>query len=183
MRIIKGKIKGKKINLNKKLKKIVRPTKSIIRKSIFEVIGEDIKKFKCLDLFCGTGSLGLEAYSRGAIEVKLVDIRRNIVKVIKKFTRKNNIKNVNCEARDYIEFIKNSMEKYNIIFLDPPYNLFYKQSNLVSRCNKILEDKGVIYLENYKSKVKKNIKFRGFKNIRVGSKGKIIYFLLLKKKV
>ncbi|QSW37998.1 RsmD family RNA methyltransferase [Candidatus Vidania fulgoroideae] len=180
MRITTGKIKGKEIKLSKKLRNVVRPTKSLIRNSMFEVIGSRINGSKCLDLFCGTGVIGLEAYSRGARKVTLVDKRNILIKKIKKFLRKNNIVGIRCEAIDYVKFIRNSSEKYNILFLDPPYNLFHKQDKLVSLCSCLLKSNGIIYLENYKSNLKEDINFRGFKNIKIGTNGRIIYFLLIK---
>ncbi|MGX7589693.1 RsmD family RNA methyltransferase [Candidatus Vidania fulgoroideorum] len=180
MKIITGKLKGKKLNLSKKLKRIVRPTKSIVRKSMFEVIGKKIVKSRCLDLFCGTGSLGLEAYSRGAKEVELVDIKKPIVKAIERFIKRNNIENVKCKVRDYIRYIRDIKKKYDIIFLDPPYKLFKEQNILISKCKPLLKSKGIIFLENYRSYIKRDIKFRGFKNIKIGTKGKIIYFILKK---
>ena len=119
MRVIAGKLKGKKLltpaNDN------VRPTLDRIKETLFNIIQFDVADCVFLDLFAGTGGIGIEAYSRGAKEVVFCDASRESLKLVK-----TNLKNLNIDAfvceGDFKRFLKSQPpEKYGIIFIDPPY--------------------------------------------------------------
>ena len=158
MRIIGGKNKGKKINLP--IDKNTRPLRDLVKESIFNLI-EHSNKFESyindgniLDLFSGTGSFGLECISRGAKKVTFVENYSEILTVLK-----NNINNLNinkhCEIieQDSFEYFKTkdkSYDKFNIIFLDPPYK--EKKINLLIdeiKEKKILEINGIIIIHRH----------------------------------
>ena len=133
MRIISGKYKGKKLlgfNIDG-----TRPTMDRVKESLFGMIQNYVKNSIVLDLFSGSGSLGLEAISNGAKKAYLVDNSSEAITTIKK-----NISNmdddINILKQDYKEALlkfKNENIKFDIIFLDPPYKL-----NLINDCLKLI---------------------------------------------
>ncbi len=133
MRVISGKYKGRKIkgfNLEG-----TRPTMDRVKESLFAIIMPYIKNSACLDLFAGTGALGIEAISNGAGSVTLVDNNLNAIKTIKENTN-GMAEDIEIVLSDYKKYIKNCSKKFDIIFLDPPYD-----RNLISKAIKhILEN-------------------------------------------
>lgn len=151
MRIIAGKYKGRKLVYNKD--SYFRPTLDRVRESIFNVLGEDIVDSTVLDLFCGSGSLGIEALSRAALRAVFVDNNRQIIESAKK-----NAVDLNTEHkakfyhRDAFDFIEDYHGlSFDIIFTDPPYKLEYgsKICELVVEKD-ILKIGGILVLERYK---------------------------------
>ncbi len=131
MRIISGKYKGKVL----KEYNIIgtRPTMDRIKESLFGMIQNYLDNSRCLDLFCGSGSLGIEALSNGAGECYFVDSNKKVIDILK-----NNVKDIDGTIlvnSDFRKFLKNTDVKFDIIFLDPPYDLF-----LINDAIKIIED-------------------------------------------
>tara|TARA_B100001996_G_C18515299_1_gene537107 strand:+ start:204 stop:776 length:573 start_codon:yes stop_codon:yes gene_type:complete len=131
MRIIGGKFKNKKLHFPENIK--TRPLKDSVRENIFNILDHssnidiNIKESNILDLYAGTGSFGLECLSREASKVVFVESDLDALESLKK-----NIKNLDSEsnttllAKDVLEFsnfltVELYKEKFNIIFLDPPY--------------------------------------------------------------
>tara|TARA_B100001564_G_C20521983_1_gene615583 strand:+ start:37 stop:594 length:558 start_codon:yes stop_codon:yes gene_type:complete len=164
MRIISGKFKNKKIF--QPLDTLTRPLKDITKESIFNIllhskfIKTKIENSRVLDLFSGSGSFGLECISRGAREVVFCENYKPAIEILKK-----NINNLGClETTKIIEedsfnFIKkNFNNKFNIIFLDPPFKE-EKITELLINLNKseLLDKRGIVILHrNKKSKDKFN---------------------------
>lgn len=118
MRIIAGKFRGRKLKEFKG--RDVRPTSDRAREALFNILG-NISEDRFLDLFCGTGAIGLEASSRGAGKVTLVDASKDSVGLAKEnaLTLKADVTVINSDA---IAFVTRSSEKYDYVFLDPPYD-------------------------------------------------------------
>ena len=121
MRIISGKYRGKEV-FGYQLEG-TRPTQDRIKESVFAMIQNEVRDAKVLDLFAGTGNLGLEALSNGARHCTFVDNNQKAVQTIKK-----NIHNLNIPTdqhkvilSDYQAFLNQDKESYDVIFLDPPY--------------------------------------------------------------
>ena len=121
MRIISGKYRGKEV-FGYQLEG-TRPTQDRIKESLFAMIQNEVGDAKVLDLFAGTGNLGLEALSNGARHCTFVDNNQKAVQTIKK-----NIHNLNIPIdqhkvilSDYQAFLNQDKESYDVIFLDPPY--------------------------------------------------------------
>lgn len=120
MRVITGKARGVQLKTPDGL--TTRPTADRVKEALFSIIQFDIPGAKVLDLFGGTGQLGIEALSRGAISATFVDAGEPACRLIKE-----NLKRTRLEAdgkvvrSDYMEFLSRCREQYNIIFLDPPY--------------------------------------------------------------
>lgn len=124
MRITGGEVKGRRLVSLKGLH--IRPSSDKVREAIFNIIGQDITGFKVLDLFAGTGSLGLEALSRGASRALFIDNLQQSVSLIKK-----NLKVCGYESSGSI--LKKDLtrglpgkyalmkKKYDLVFFDPPY--------------------------------------------------------------
>lgn len=144
MRIIGGSLKGRTLYGFKG--EDIRPTSDNARESLFNILG-DVSGAEFLDLFCGTGAVGIEALSRGA-KVTFNDSSRESAEL----TRAN-LKRVGSAAEVYyndaLAFIKSSRKKFDIIFLDPPYKseIIFPLLNSVSE---ILKDGGTVIFENEK---------------------------------
>jgi len=168
MRIISGKLKGKKIPINQESN--FRPTLSRIREDLFNILSHNNTlnvewgKIIFCDLFCGTGSIGIEALSRGCNKVIFNDIDKNNLNYINQFLKNNNelgyeLLNVNC-YKGNLDFIENC----NIIFIDPPYKDDYELINrlifskvkkstlIICESEKKFENKNIILTKNYKNK-------------------------------
>ena len=122
VRIIGGKWKGRKINFPEQLD--VRPTGNKIRETLFNWLQGELFDSKCLDLFSGSGALGLEALSRGAKYVRFIEKNNKTARYIKKslseFEKEVTGEEVICA--DAIEWIQKNNEVFDIVFIDPPFN-------------------------------------------------------------
>ncbi len=136
MHIISGKYRGK------KLKGFevdgTRPTMDRVKESLFGMIQSYVGDSRILDLFAGSGALGLEAISNGAREAYLVDNNIEAIKVIR-----DNIKNMDDDIKviksDYKKFLKETDEKFDIIFLDPPY-----RKGLMGKALRVIEERDLL---------------------------------------
>jgi len=148
-RIIAGKFRGTKIPF--RLNKSLRPTENKTKETLFNWLMNDLDQKLCLDMYAGTGSLGFEAISRGAVRVVFIendrDRYRAIIDIAKKLNVQKicNIFNANSINFDYKIF----EEKFDIIFLDPPFhgNLIKKSLEIIFEQN-LLAEKGLIYIES-----------------------------------
>jgi len=144
MRIIAGEKKGFKLNL---ISQKARPTQEKVRGAIFNILKDEIINTAVLDLFCGSGALGLEALSRGAKVATFID---NDIRSLRVNIRKLDIKNVTIIKGDAFREAKRlTPRSFNIIFLDPPY-----LKNLVNRAIisvlDLLVKSGIIVVEHHK---------------------------------
>lgn len=121
MRIITGSARGTKLMTLEG--ESTRPTSERVKESVFSMLQFDIEGRRVLDLFGGSGQLGLEALSRGAVQATIVDSNPEAVKIIKANAQKTKLYD-KCVilTKDYKSFLKGSKEKFDIIFLDPPYD-------------------------------------------------------------
>lgn len=123
MRIITGSARG--INLETLEGEATRPTADRVKEAMFSMLQFDMEGRRVLDLFAGSGQLGLEALSRGAASAVFVDNSRDAVNIVLKNAAKTKLKD-RCRAAvyDYETYLKGAAgkEDFHIIFLDPPYN-------------------------------------------------------------
>lgn len=112
----------------------IRPTGDRVKESLFNILSPRMYGARALDLFCGSGALGLESISRGAREVVFNDASKDSLVVLKK-----NLKTLNVQAKvynlDYTQCLNILQGEFDIIFIDPPYRMDYG----VSAMNKIVE--------------------------------------------
>lgn len=148
MRVISGKYKGKKLTGFDILG--TRPTMDRVKESLFGSIQNYLKNSVVLDLFAGSGSLGIEALSNGATACYFVDNNIKLINIIKENTN-NMDEEIIILKNDYVDalnYFKDNNIKFDIIFLDPPYklNLINKSIELIEKYE-LLNDKGIIICE------------------------------------
>ena len=160
MRVITGIARGKR--LKEPSNYDIRPTTDKVKESIFNIIQFDIEGRKVLDLFAGTGQLGIECLSRGAKSATFVDQSREAVSIVKE-----NLKSCGFEARvvndDSIAFLGRG-EKFDIILIDPPYATFLAEKALeIINSVDILTEGGIIVCESSREKTLPELKAPYFK--------------------
>ena len=125
MRIISGKARGTKLYTLEGLE--TRPTLDRVKEAMFNIINDKISDSIVLDLFAGSGAIGLEFASRGAKKVFLCDNSKDAIGIIKKNIEKTHTENIvatyNCDYKTALKKLKN--EKIDIIYIDPPYKTDY----------------------------------------------------------
>jgi 16S rRNA (guanine966-N2)-methyltransferase len=120
MRVVAGELRGRRLATPPRRSAAVRPTSDRVREALFAILGE-IGGARVLDLFCGTGALGIEALSRGAAEATLVDLDVLLAR--------RNVRELGLEGRarvvraDALRYLKRSRERFDLILCDPPYRL------------------------------------------------------------
>ena len=121
MRIISGKARGTKLYTLEGI--ATRPTLDRVKESIFNIIQKDIEDSTVLDLFAGSGAIGLEFLSRGAKRAVLCDNSKDAIKIIKQNVQKTHFEEIaeiyNMEFTKLVERLQN--QKFDIIYIDPPY--------------------------------------------------------------
>lgn len=147
MRVITGKARG--VVLKTPDGMATRPTADRVKEALFSIIQFDIPGANVLDLFGGTGQLGVEALSRGAKSAVFVDEREDACQLIKENLKRTKMENLGKVIRsDYKAFIKNTGEKFDIILLDPPYaEIFLENSLKMITEIDILQSGGIIVTE------------------------------------
>jgi 16S rRNA (guanine966-N2)-methyltransferase len=121
MRIIGGRLRGRAVEAPRGV--LSRPPLSVIRESIFNILGQSTAGGRVLDLFAGSGSLGIEAISRGAGAVHFVDSARRCAEMIERNACSLGISD-SCKVvrQDALEFVRTWRgEPFDIIFMDPPF--------------------------------------------------------------
>ncbi len=163
MNVTAGELKGRKLYSPKS--RAVRPTGSRVREALFSIIGETVLDANVLDIFAGAGTIGIEALSRGAKCCTFVENSASVIEVLKRnikeleLTERTSI--IPLDATKAIKMIKNSNEKnkFDIIFLDPPYSRFNKTQELILSISTddILTPEGTLVWEHDSKKSPENI--------------------------
>ena len=151
MRVIAGTAGGIRLEVPKN---DIRPTMDRVKAAIFSSLGDRIIGARVLDLFAGTGALGIEALSRGAAEAAFIDRDRSAVEVIERNLKKAGVSG-RVQKRDVFDFLKgrSSCKNYDIIFADPPYDRaksedpFTKLLLASSELARMLDSDGIFVLE------------------------------------
>ena len=103
-----------------------RPTTALVREAVFNIIGDSIRGARVLDLFAGSGGVGIEALSRGAERVMFLDRERTCVNIVTEnlaltgFAQRAGVER--AEATDWLKAHRDDLSEYNLIVLDPPYH-------------------------------------------------------------
>jgi 16S rRNA (guanine(966)-N(2))-methyltransferase RsmD len=147
MRVITGKARGVALKTPDGMQ--TRPTTDRVKEALFSIIQFDIPGAKVLDLFGGTGQLGIEALSRGAKSAVFVDEREDACKLIKENLRRTRLEaDAKVVRADYLAYLSRCVEKFDIILLDPPYAEVFLENSL-NRITEIdiLQSGGIIVTE------------------------------------
>lgn len=179
MRVISGSLRGRVLKGHNIMG--TRPTMDRVKESIFASIQDYLDESIILDLFAGSGNLGIEAISNGASEAYFVDNNKECIKVIngniRDFGILNNCITLKSDYKDAIKYFGSKNIKFNIIFVDPPYK--YNIKNEILRLvinNDILYDNGIIVFEYQNEEaVDEDISFALLKNKKYGDKYVSIY--------
>ncbi|MFH1479010.1 MAG: 16S rRNA (guanine(966)-N(2))-methyltransferase RsmD [Candidatus Omnitrophota bacterium] len=153
MKIISGNLKGRTIDMPKG----IRPTSDKVREALFEILKQRIEGASFLDLYCGSGAIGIEALSRGAKAVSFVDTNISSIKILRKNLARVGISGLssiyiykNNSIKAIREFYKDK-KKFDIVFLDPPYYHEIAKNTLIELSNyDILTRNAVIVAEVFK---------------------------------
>ena len=153
MRVISGTARGRRL---KELQGMdTRPTTDKVKESLFNIIQFDIESRKVLDLFGGTGQLGIEALSRGAASCTFVEQRRDAVALIRENIKACDLqKSGQVVQGDALSFLNSCREKFDVIFLDPPYHtgLLEESLQIITKFD-ILREHGIIVCESAEDEV------------------------------
>ena len=182
MKVISGLLKGRTIegyNIDG-----TRPTMDRVKESLFGMIQNNIKNSTVLDLFAGSGQLGIEAISNGASLCYFIDNNKEVIKILNRNINNLNItdksKVILSDWKKTLNELSNQGIKFDLIFVDPPYdyNVYEKILDKVSNLN-LLNENGLIILEHA------NLKFKDtynnltlYKEKRYGNKSVNIYKII-----
>ena len=149
MRVISGRARGTKLSSIESLS--TRPTLGRVKESLFNIIQNNLKGAVVFDLFAGSGQLGIEALSRGADKAYLCDINRDAVKMIKQNLEKTKLKDKAVVINeDYKKALRtlNTNEKFDIIFIDPPYKEDIAVDSIIDIIHESrLKENGIMIIE------------------------------------
>ena len=180
MRVIAGKAKG--IQQNTPQGMLTRPTTDRVKEALFSIIQFELPGAKVLDLFGGTGQLGIEALSRGASKAVFVDARREACQLIGANLKKTHLESeASVVQSDYLEYLNRCKETFQIILLDPPYAEVFLE-NAIKRITEIdiLQSGGIIVAERPLGK-ELPWEFEGYTRSKDYKYGKIILTLYRKR--
>ena len=147
MRVITGKARG--IVLKTPEGMLTRPTADRVKEALFSIIQFDIPGARVLDLFGGTGQLGIESLSRGAKSAVFVDSREDACKLIRENLKRTKLETLGKVVRsDYLQYLNRCKEQFEIIILDPPYAEVFLENALKAITEiDILHSGGIIITE------------------------------------
>ncbi len=152
MRIVSGKLKGRKINAPNKLP--TRPTTDMAKEALFNILNNQyyFDELTILDLFSGIGSISLEFASRGTTDITSVDNFYGCISFLDKTAKELSVE-INTIKSDAFKFLKTNTRQYDIVFADPPYaleqNKFEEIYNLVFE-KQLLKKNGLLIIEHSK---------------------------------
>lgn len=145
LRIIAGKWRGRKVPFPDS--EGLRPTSDRVRETLFNWLAPVINEARCLDLFSGSGALSLEALSRGAAHVTLIDASPRVSEQLRKNLSTLECANANLltiNALDWLKAVKVDQQPFDVVFLDPPFN-----KQLLAPSCELLESQGLVHEGSY----------------------------------
>ena len=145
IRIIAGLHRGRKLPVL--MAEGLRPTTDRVKETVFNWLMPFIQDSNCLDCFAGSGGLGFEALSRGASHVSLIELNKAAARQLKENQQLLKTDNISIINSDAISFIKSNTQKFDVVFLDPPFRKgFIEQTTQLLNENS-LADNALIYIE------------------------------------
>ena len=148
MRVITGIARGRKLKELPGME--TRPTTDKVKESVFNIVQFDIEGRQVLDLFGGTGQMGIEALSRGAAHCTFVDLRKEAAAVIRENLAHTGLaEQAKVIQGDYLAFLTGCRDRFDLVFLDPPYNtgMLEKALETITKIDNVTEN-GIIVCES-----------------------------------
>ena len=176
MRVVAGSARGTVLKTPEGM--LTRPTADRVKEAVFSILHFDVQEALVLELFGGTGQLGIEALSRGAKRAVFVDHQQKACELIRENLRRTRFSERASVVRgDYLEYLKRTREQFDIILLDPPYaeNFLENALNCIAEID-ILRDNGIIVTERPLEKAL-DIQLPGFSRSRDYKYGKTLITL------
>ena len=174
MRVITGSARGRRLKTPEGMD--IRPTTDNVKESVFNIIQFDIEGRRVLDLFAGTGQLGIECLSRGAASAVFIDQSRDAVNIIKENLKTCGLSGTVLQ-QDALSFLR-SCGKFDLVFVDPPYDseLYAPVLELINSVD-ILSDGGIIICESRRERALPELKppYRKRREYRYGKVKLCVY--------
>jgi len=145
IRIIAGKHRGRKLPVL--MAEGLRPTTDRVKETVFNWLMPYIQDSICLDCFAGSGGLGFEALSRGAAQVTFVELNKNAAKQLQENQRLLKADSLSVIQSDALSFIKKNVQKFDVVFLDPPFRKGFVEQTAALLNENSLAKNALIYVE------------------------------------
>jgi 16S rRNA (guanine966-N2)-methyltransferase len=145
IRIIAGLHRGRKLPVL--VAEGLRPTTDRVKETVFNWLMPFIQDSICLDCFAGSGGLGFEALSRGASHVNFIELNKFAVQQLKENQQLLKANNISVIQSDALSFIQNNTQKFDVVFLDPPFRQNFIEQTAILLNEKSLADNALIYIE------------------------------------
>lgn len=186
IKIIGGVYKGFLIKTPKTEK--TRPTTSFLREAVFNICQNKIMNAQFLDLFAGSGAMGIEALSRGAASVIFIEQDKNASKCIKENLDKLNLVNrsnlIQTDAITGVKYLAKKNDRFDLIYIDPPYGIDEKKMALLFSLlqkDHLLKEDGMIFFETSQEfKIENLLSYFSLRNQRKCGKSYLYEFVLAK---
>ena len=177
VRIIGGRWRGRKLHFP--VLPGLRPSSDRLRETLFNWLMHDIPGTSCLDVFAGSGALGFEAISRGASSVVFLDMAAEAVKALRDNADRLSASEAMIYQDDALRFLRHTERRFDIIFLDPPFDSDFLSSALaLIGDHDLLSEGGLIYIE-YAKNDSPDLSAWQIKKEKVA--GRVVYGLLARK--
>ena len=125
----------------------LRPTPDRVRETVFNWLGQDLSGMACLDLFAGSGALGFEALSRGAVSAVMVEKDPGALRALRENAQKLGAAGLTVVRGDALEFARETHLRFDVVFVDPPYRLGI-QAAALALVRGLLAPRGRVYVES-----------------------------------
>jgi 16S rRNA (guanine966-N2)-methyltransferase len=160
----------------------VRPTPARVRETLFNWLGQDLSGWRCLDAFAGTGALGLEAASRGAEQVLLIEKDKSLIAHLQRLCLQLNASQVQVQHADALfALAQQAPQHWDLILLDPPFTVPAYDTlvhNALRTAAQILQPQGFVYLEAPRLWQAADLSAEGWKIHRSSRAGAVFFHLL-----
>jgi 16S rRNA (guanine966-N2)-methyltransferase len=177
IRIIAGIHRGRKLPVL--MAEGLRPTTDRVKETVFNWLMPFIQDSKCLDCFAGSGGLGFEALSRGASQVDFIELNKSAAQQLRENQQLLKADNISIVNNDALSFIKSNVQKYDVVFLDPPFrkDFIEQAAQLLNKSS--LADNALIYVEMESEQNNQQLPLN-WKLIKEKIAGQVIYRLYQK---
>lgn len=177
VRIIGGRLRGSKLRVPEVAG--LRPTPDRVRETLFNWLGQDLQGLRCLDLFAGSGALGLEAASRGAARVDMVERHAQLAHALREAARRLGADAVQVHTADALGFAAACTPgSYDVVFIDPPFGVEGAHERALAQAARVLAEHGRVYLEAPDAASLQRWAGAGWEVLRSARAGQVHYALL-----